>query len=195
MPVMVKTGQVFSHKIVVFPTNDPAELALLSSAPHYWWAINRSATMKADLSFSPSDVSTTFPRATLATDARGLGERLDSYRRELMLARNAGLTATYNLVHSPQCSDDDIGELRRIHVAIDEAVARAYGWEDLDLDHGFHETRQGTRYTVGPMARQEILDRLLELNHERYAAEQAAGVAEPVQGELDLSTDEDGGDE
>ena len=32
------------------------------------------------------------------------------------------------------------------------------------------------RYTVGPAARQEILDRLLGLNHERYAAEVAAGL-------------------
>jgi hypothetical protein len=31
---------------------------------------------------------------------------------------------------------------------------------------------------VGPVARQEILDRLLELNHERYAAEVAAGLHE-----------------
>src|SRR3712207_8080751 len=40
---------------------------------------------------------------------------------------------------------------------------------DVDLDHGFYDTRQGVRYTIGPAARQEILDRLLELNHERYA--------------------------
>ena len=45
----------------------------------------------------------------------------------------------------------------------------------VGLDHGFHDTRQGVRYTVGPMVRQEILDRLLELNHERYAAEQRSG--------------------
>lgn len=83
------------------------------------------------------------------------------------------------MVHDPECHDGDIVELRRIHTAIDEAVVRAYGWQDLlehGLDHGFHETRQGTRYTVGPVVRQEILDRLLELNHKRYRAEAAAGL-------------------
>ena len=73
----------------------------------------------------------------------------------------------------------DIVEFRGIHRAIDEAVVRAYGWTDLlgsGLDHGFHDTRQGTRYTIGPMVRREILDRLLELNHARYAAEEAAGL-------------------
>jgi hypothetical protein len=83
------------------------------------------------------------------------------------------------MVHDPACHDEDIAELREIHRLIDEAVVRAYGWDDLlaqGLDHGFHETRQGVRYTVGPIVRQEILDRLLELNHERYAEEVAAGL-------------------
>ena len=79
-----------------------------------------------------------------------LGDQLDTCRRDLMLARPAGLTKTYNLIHSPRCMDADIVELREIHRRIDHAVAHAYGWDDLQLDHGFHETRQGIRYTVGP---------------------------------------------
>ena len=31
---------------------------------------------------------------------------------------------------------------------MDRAVAAAYGWSDLDLSHGFHETKQGVRYTI-----------------------------------------------
>ena len=37
---MVPTGQVFSHDLGVFAADDTGMLALLSSAPHYWWAIN-----------------------------------------------------------------------------------------------------------------------------------------------------------
>ena len=37
----------------------------------------------------------------------------------------------------------DIARLRQLHVAMDEAVAAAYGWQDIPLDHGWHETRQG----------------------------------------------------
>lgn len=40
------------------------------------------------------------------------------------------------------------------------------------------ETPQGMRFTVSPEAKDELLDRLLELNHERYAAEVAAGLHE-----------------
>ena len=31
---------------------------------------------------------------------------------------------------------------------LDQAVAAAYGWSDLDLGHGFHATKQGERYTL-----------------------------------------------
>jgi hypothetical protein len=174
MPAMVAANQVFAHKLGVFATDHLETFALLSSAPHYWWAITRGSTLETRTNYSPSDVFETLARPELTKKLHVLGGRLDTYRRDLMLARQAGLTATYNLVHDKACADEDIAELRRIHVAIDEEVMRAYGWTDLSLDHGFHDTRQGVRFTVGPTARQEILDRLLELNHQRADAEQAA---------------------
>src|SRR5262249_22684446 len=58
------------------------------------------------------------------------------------------------------------------------AVAAAYGWSDLDLGHGFHQTKQGLRYTISEAARREVLGRLLRLNHERYAEEVAKGLHE-----------------
>ncbi|MFC7573134.1 hypothetical protein ACFQX8_12335 [Klenkia terrae] len=72
--------------------------------------------------------------------------------------------------------DSDVNRIRAIHVELDQAVMAAYGWGDVQLDHGFHTYRQMTRWTVSPAARVEILDRLLEENHLRAAAEQAAGV-------------------
>ncbi|GIH67751.1 hypothetical protein Mth01_00040 [Sphaerimonospora thailandensis] len=179
MPVMVPTGQVMSEQVVVLATDDTALLALLSSAPHYWWALTRASSMKADLRYTPSDVFETLPLPELAEEMRELGERLDTYRRSVMLARKAGLTATYNLVNDPSCQDDDIVELRTIHSAIDEAVCRAYGWDNLldQLDHGHHLVAgRETRYTVGPYAQREFVDLLLELNHARYAEEAAQGL-------------------
>ena len=34
-------------------------------------------------------------------------------------------------------------QLRELHVVLDLAVRDAYGWSDLELDHGFHDTPQG----------------------------------------------------
>ncbi|WP_433515282.1 Eco57I restriction-modification methylase domain-containing protein [Nonomuraea sp. CA-143628] len=178
MPVMVPTGQVFAHKLGVFATDDTAMLAMLSSAPHYWWTRARSSTMKADINYSPSDVFETLPLPELTQEMRDLGARLDTYRRDLMLSRQAGLTTTYNMVNNPANTDDDIAELRRIHVAIDEAVCRAYGWTDLldKLAHGHHPVARETRFTVGPAVQRELVDRLLELNRARYAEEVKAGL-------------------
>ncbi|ADH68140.1 Eco57I restriction-modification methylase domain-containing protein [Nocardiopsis dassonvillei] len=180
-PVMVPTGQVFSEQIVVLASDDTAMLALLSSTSHYWWAITRASTLETRIRYTPSDVFETFAMPELTQELRDLGDRLDTYRRDVMLSRNTGLTKTYNLVFDPACNDSDIVELRAIHRAIDEATIRAYGWEDRieavsGLDHGFHKVGRETRYTIGPAAQREVLDSLLELNHERYAEEVAQGL-------------------
>ena len=72
--------------------------------------------------------------------------------------------------------------MRAIHVELDEAVMDAYGWSDVPLDHGFHTYRQMERWTVSPAARVEILDRLLEENHRRAAAEAAQASDQTAKG-------------
>ena len=101
-----------------------------------------------------------------------------------MLARQAGLTATYNLVHNPENRVADIVALRDLHRDIDHATFAAYGWTDLDPVHDHFETRQGIRWTIDPATRQEMLDRLLELNHARYALEQGGRPAANENGTL-----------
>jgi hypothetical protein len=61
--------------------------------------------------------------------------------------------------------------MREIHAKLDHAVMDAYGWGDFPLNHGFHTYRQMTRWTVSPAARVETLDRLLEENLRRAAAQ------------------------
>jgi hypothetical protein len=95
-----------------------------------------------------------------------------------MLTRQEGLAKTYNRFHDPKETTEDIQKLRELHVEMDNAVAAAYGWTDLDLGHGFHQTKQGLRFTISEPARREILARLLKLNHERYAEEVARGLHE-----------------
>jgi hypothetical protein len=181
MPVLVATGPVFNEKVVVFASDDPAVLAVLSSGPHYWWARRYSSTLKSDLNYVPSDVVETLVMPELTEELRRWGTELDAIRREIMLRRKLGLTKLYNEVFDPTADDADVRKLRRIHQLIDEATIRAYGWDDLldrGLDHGFHLAGRGTRYTVGPAVQTEILHRLLELNHQRHAEEVAAGLHE-----------------
>ena len=63
-------------------------------------------------------------------------------------------------------------ELRRLHVTLDIAVRDTYGWQDLDLEHDFHEVEtlpenDQVRYTISPSARRALLKRLLAENHAR----------------------------
>ena len=44
--------------------------------------------------------------------------------------------------------------------------------------HGFHEIRQGLRYTISEPARRTVLTRLLQFNHERYEEEVSLGLHE-----------------
>jgi len=95
-----------------------------------------------------------------------------------MQARKEGLTKNYNRFHDPAEAAVDVGQLRELHVEMDRGVATAYGWTNLNLGHGFHDTKQGVRFTISERARQEVLARLLALNHERYADEVRRGLHE-----------------
>jgi hypothetical protein len=91
-----------------------------------------------------------------------------------MMRRGLGLTKLYNLVNDPavtDAADPDAARLRAVHVDLDRAVANAYGWSSTPLEHGFHGHRKMQRWTVSPAVRAEILDRLLEENHQRATAE------------------------
>jgi hypothetical protein len=129
----------------------------------------------------PTDSFETFPQpepqsGSLWDSIASTGKALNEFRADLMVRSNLGLTKTYNRVQNPDEHDRDIVRLRELHVELDYAVRNAYGWSDLKLDHHHWETPQGMRFTVSPEAKDELLDRLLELNHERYAAEVAAGL-------------------
>ena len=177
MPVRVPTDQIFSHMLGVFATDSYAQQAILSSSVHQDWVITYGSTLETRVRYTPSDVFETFPRPEPTAELEAIGRALDAERREIMLRRDLGLTRLYNLVNDPGLeagADPDVDRMRAIHVELDAAVAAAYGWDDLDLTHGFHTYRQMTRWTVAPVTRVEILDRLLEENHRRAAAEAAA---------------------
>ena len=178
MPFRVRTGQVFSHALGVFASDSYVLQSVLSSSLHQMWAIKNGSGMRGDPRYTPTDVFETFPRPHLTEESEraleAIGRTLDEERREIMLRRELGLTRLYNRVNDPALADSadpDVARLRVIHRELDEAVMAAYGWDDVPLDHGFHTYRKMTRWTISPVARVEVLDRLLALNHERAAAQ------------------------
>jgi len=177
--VFVPNGTVYAHKLAVIALDDWVSFAVLQSNAHYHWVWHYCSTMRTDLNYSPSDGFETFPFPPLLAPHNALstiGEAYHAHRRQVMLSRQEGLTKIYNCLHNPDESAADIQKLRDLHVEMDNAVAAAYDWSDLDLGHGFHETKQGMRFTISESARREVLARLLKLNHERYAEEVAQGL-------------------
>ncbi len=170
MPIRVESQQVFSHALGVFATDDYGDQAVLSSSLHQAWAVTYGSGMRNDPRYTPSDVFETFPRPAPSTALDRIGRILDQERREIMLRRGLGLTALYNQMNNSEIGSDtdaDIGRLRAIHSELDTAVLDAYGWSDISPEHGFHSHRKTQRWTMSPLARVEILDRLLEENLRR----------------------------
>lgn len=175
---MLATGIVFSTNLDVFIFDDFQSLAILQSTVHEVWSREYCATLETRLKYSSGNAFETFPLPTRINILESVGERYYNHRKSIMLGQQEGLTQTYNRFHNPQESNPRIEELRCLHVEMDQAVAAAYGWQEIELGHGFHETKQGIRYTISETARREVLDRLLALNHQRHAEEEAERTAQ-----------------
>jgi hypothetical protein len=162
---------VLTEALQLFSTESFSHFGVLQSSFHEIWARKFSSTIGQVLRYSTSDAFDTFgfPSELSAVDpiAKVFYER----RAELMEWRQIGLTDMYNQFHDRCELSEEFCSLRDRFVELDHAVAEAYGWTDLSLDHGFYETKQGVRYSIGERARIEILIRLRQLNQQRHAEE------------------------
>ncbi|GER90553.1 hypothetical protein KDW_47150 [Dictyobacter vulcani] len=176
--VFVPNTMVYDQKVIVFALNSFTDFIQLQTSLHTEWVLANSSTLGLTPVYAPSDCFETYPFPHNTTNLELKGKSYYNHRQSIMQTRQEGLTKTYNRFHNPKEQSPDIIKLRELHKEMDEAVAQAYGWDDLALEHGFHETKQGLRYTISEAARQEVLDRLLLLNHQRHAEEVAAGLVD-----------------
>jgi hypothetical protein len=178
----VPIGQVFAKTLAVLALPTHAAFATLQSRVHEIWARFFASTLEDRLRYTPSDCFETFPLPPGYDDAPTLeaaGRAYHDHRAALMIARDQGMTPTYNRFHARTDDAADIVELRRLHHAMDEAVLRAYGWDDLAraaapqfLDDASEDDHryQGRLFWPAPF-RDALLARLLRLNEERAMAE------------------------
>src|SRR5208337_252543 len=184
---------IYSEEVKVFDASSYASFGTLQSTIHVVWALHWGSQRGGTPRYVGSRCFDTFPfpicfgvgsvkeptllhQDSLASPLSNVASEYYKLRDRLMQDRLWGLTSLYNHFHSHDEPAADIHKLRDLHIEMDKAVAAAYGWDDLDLGHGFHETKQGTRYTISESARREVLSRLLKLNHERYAEEVKQGL-------------------
>lgn len=171
----------------VIASDDMSVFGLLQSRVHELWARSFSSTFEDRLNYSLSDAFQTMPWPSSALSALASPdcETYHTHRAALMVARNEGLTRTYNRFHDPAERAPDIQRLRELHHNLDLAVLRAYGWDDLadraapeflteesEPDHRY----QGRLFWPAPF-RDEVLARLLDLNRARAAEERRLGLS------------------
>jgi type I restriction-modification system DNA methylase subunit/uncharacterized protein (DUF433 family) len=197
-------GVVFDQKLIVFATNEFAVFAFLSSTIHEIWFWKFKADLGETPNYSPSEVFQTFPFLHLRLkfqEVQVIAQDYYEHRNDLISRLGIGLTKAYNMFHSQHLTSSDIEKqskqprevcekalqdilkLREMHVQMDQAVLEAYGWQDIQPRHSFHDVdnlpeNDRARYTIHPEARKEILKRLLELNHNIHAEEEKAGLSD-----------------
>jgi hypothetical protein len=181
---LIPNDYIMSANLDVF--REKTFFGVCQSSLHEIWARRYSSKLETRLKYSPGNALETFVFPAGLSDIEGhstsnFGSRVHQIRAEIMQADGIGLTKLYNRFHTNKDRDPRIEELRVLQCEMDISVARAYGWEDLDLQHGFHEVpylpeSDRVRFTISEVARGEVLRRLLELNRQRYEEEVAKGL-------------------
>lgn len=176
------TGSVFSHTTAIFALQSDAAFAVLQSRVHEVWTRFFASTLEDRLRYTPSDCFETFPMPDGYAEDPALdaaGRAYHDHRAALMIARDAGMTPTYNRFHRAADTADDIRALRMLHADMDRAVLCAYGWDDLaraadatflDADSEDDHRYQGRLFWPAPL-RDAVLARLLRLNEDRAGRE------------------------
>jgi hypothetical protein len=180
--------EIAEGTVVTIALEDPYFLGILSSNVHVTWSLATGGRlgMGNDPRYNKTKCFETFPfpapDSATRSRIRDLGERLDAHRkRQQELHPTLTLTGIYNVLEAlrsgeplsdkeRQIHDDGlVSVLKQIHDDLDEAVFHAYGWDDLwtrsqapDLDRETWEN--------------ELLERLVALNHERAAEEKAGKI-------------------
>jgi len=196
----LSSHSVFAHTLTVFAFDNFGPFAVLQSRPQEVWTRFFASTFQEGLRYTPSDCFENFPfppAYETSPKLESAGRAYHDHRAALMIARNEGMTKTYNRFHDRAETAEDIQRLRELHAAMDRAVLEAYGWHDLtaraepiflDESNEDDHTYRGRLFWPSDF-RDEVLARLLALNVERHAEEVRLGIAPGMKGKS--SSDDD----
>ncbi|GJK67430.1 ATP phosphoribosyltransferase regulatory subunit [Klebsiella oxytoca] len=193
-PAMTPSNYVWSDSMVIFRSDSFAFLGLLFSQIHEVWVRKNSSRLESRLRYTPSDALETLPFPNVSLKKlETIAKEFADARAAVCLDKKMGVTEIYNRLHTNSERNPHIEKLRALQREIDIEVAHAYGWDDLDLGHDFHEVpylpeNDRVRFTISEAARVEVLQRLSELNRVRYQEEVAAGLHDKKAKSKTLST-------
>lgn len=176
------------HKLYAIASDDAWLLGCLSAAPHQLWARYAGGTLEDRPTWTNTTTFKPFPfpaldESPLKQRIRELGEKLDAHRKARQAAHpELTLTGLYNVLEKLRAgaslTDKDrkihdqglVTILKQIHDGLDTAVLEAYGWQDLAQGPALAD-RLTAADEAAQALEQELLKRLVALNHERAAEE------------------------
>ncbi|WP_423185357.1 Eco57I restriction-modification methylase domain-containing protein [Alishewanella sp. d11] len=177
----VPNKHIYANSLCVVASESYALFACLSSDIHAVWAWENGSRMKQDLRYTHGDIFETFPFPVGVLDDQDqqlclLGEKFFYQRSEYMIRENKGMTKFYNDLNDPSNTNPAILQLRELQMRINQEIVNAYGFDEIDLEHGFHEVAylpegKNMRFTISEAAREELLYCLSMLNKSRSDAE------------------------
>jgi len=194
------------NMLINIAVDDAAFLGTLSSRVHVVWALATGGTLEDRPRYNKTKCFETFPFPATTNETaariRTLAEQLDEHRkRQQALHSDLTITGMYNVLEKLRSGEELtakekqihekglVSVLKQIHDELDAAVFDAYGWPHDLTD-------------------EEILERLVELNHERAEEEKQglirwlrpefqnpASGKQAVQTELELEADDEDSDD
>jgi hypothetical protein len=170
----IDTHVLPSEQTVLFLDDRGAFFAVLQSTVHQAWVSAHQSMLGGSGRYGIRECFDMFPFPPSFNELEEIGERYDRARQKIMLWNEAGLTATYNRYHDPDDRAPDMQQLRALQSLMDASVVAAYGWRNLALEHGFHETSAGVRFMIDAPVLDEIVQRLRDLYHVYVASSSAA---------------------
>lgn len=173
--VFIDEGWIPSDGVGLFSFSDFSSFSVMQSSIHEAWARQQSGKLEQRLTYNFSKTFSTFPWPK-SHSIDEVGERFYSHRSKYCEKHACCITDMYNAFHDETRTDGDLAEIRAHFINLDFEVLRAYGWDDIDLDHGFRDVTylaksDCRRFTISEHARIEILCRVSELNHQRHEEE------------------------
>ena len=172
--VFVDKSELLEHGVIGFGSADAYILGILSSRIHVFWTLANGGTLEdrprynKDVCFDPFPFPS--PGELLKAQIRSLGEEIDTFRKQRQREHpSLELTEMYNVLQKLRdrdvLDDDDLRIkdeglliiLRELHDKLDRLVFQAYVWPETLTDD-------------------EILARLVALNHERAVEERRGHV-------------------
>ncbi|MGZ8717041.1 MAG: type IIL restriction-modification enzyme MmeI, partial [Gaiellaceae bacterium] len=113
-----------SNATSAFAFEEDYAMGVLASRVHSRWATQQSTKLETRPRYTTASFATfPWPRPPAREPVATLACAMIARRSEICLERQIGLTQLYNEV-----DDGAYRDFRDLHVALDEAVAAAYGW-------------------------------------------------------------------